>query len=352
MQLDNARFAAIGKVKRRSLVASPNSLVRMKPLRDDSVLPLVIEPAVPDVSLLSWADSNRETIEKLVLHHGALLFRNFRMDSVPHFQEIIGACSISGALEYRFRASPRHEVSGNIYTSTDYPPDQTIFPHNEHSYSPVFPLRVFFYSVTPAESGGETPIGDCRRLLARLTESGIKDRFVKKGGVQYLRNYNDGFGLPWQKVFQTEDRSEVEAYCREHGITWEWKEGARLRTRQVGPAVVRHPRTGEEVWFNHGTFFHVTTLPEDIQKGLRSTFDDEDLPTHTYYGDGDEIEADVLEELRAAYREILLEFPWEPGDVLMVDNVLTVHARNPFRGERLVVVGMAEPTTWKDIGLT
>lgn len=49
----------------------------------------------------------------------------------------------------------------------------------------------------------------------------------------YMRNFGDGFGLPWQTVFQTTEKAKVEAYCRIHDIKVEWKEGERLRTYQV-----------------------------------------------------------------------------------------------------------------------
>jgi len=35
-------------------------------------------------------------------------------------------------------------------------------------------------------------------------------------------------------------------------------------------------------------------------------------------------------------------FPWLTGDVLMLDNMLTAHARDPFEGPRKVVVAMAQ----------
>jgi alpha-ketoglutarate-dependent taurine dioxygenase len=333
-------------VKRRVVSTTSEEWVKAEPLTPDCNLPLLIQPAFAGVDLIAWAKGNREFLEAQVLKHGAVLFRNFEIKSIGEFENFIAAVS-AGAIEYRYRASPRTRVSGNIYTSTEYPADQTIFPHNEHAYSPVFPLRIFFHCVTPAEQGGETPLGDGRRIFQRISPQTVQ-RFIEKQ-VMYVRNYNDGFGLPWQTVFQTTDRAVVEEYGRRHGIQVEWKDSDRLRTRQVGPAVVRHPHTGEPVWFNHATFFHVSTLAPELRDGVLATFTEEDYPTNTYYGDGTPIETAVLQELREVYRQELNIFPWQRRDVLMVDNMLTVHGRRPFVGPRKVVVGMAEPTSWQDV---
>lgn len=343
------RITSLSNVRRQAISGSQKQWIKAELLNPEGPLPLVIQPALQGIDLIAWGKENQEFVEAQVLKHGALLFRGFNIRSVAEFETFIGSVS-GGAVEYRYRASPRSQVSGNIYTSTDYPADQTIFPHNEHAFSPVFPLRIFFHCVTPAEQGGETPIGDCRQVDERLSPQ-VRKRFIEKK-IMYVRNFNDGFGLPWQTVFQTTKRSEVEEYCRLHEMEFEWKEGDRLRTRVVGPAIVRHPRTGEEAWFNHGTFFHVSTLPKELREGMCASFKEEDLPTNTYYGDGTPIEPEVLDELRDAYVQSLVVFPWQRGDILMVDNMLTVHGRRPYVGPRKVVVGMAEPTSWKDVQIT
>lgn len=340
------RLGKLSSVRRKAVSATQEEWVKSGLLYPDESLPLVIQPAIDGVDLLAWARSNKELIENQVLKHGAVLFRGFDIKTVSEFHDFIAAVS-PGAIEYRFRASPRSQVGENIYTSTDYPADQSIFLHNEHSYSPVFPLRLFFFCITPADEQGETPLGDCRQIL-KSTPSDIRERFIEKK-ILYVRNYNDGFGLPWQTVFQTTEKSGVEEYCRKHNIEFEWKGGDRLRTRQVGPATVRHPRTGEEIWFNHGTFFHVSTLPPEIREGILANFKEEDLPTNTYYGDGTPIEPSVLEELRGIYQQEAVIFPWQTGDLLILDNMLAVHGRRPYVGQRKVVVGMAEPTSWKDV---
>jgi alpha-ketoglutarate-dependent taurine dioxygenase len=164
-----------------------------------------------------------------------------------------------------------------------------------------------------------------------------------------VRNYGDGFGLPWQTVYQTEDKAEVEAHCQRSGIELEWKDGNRLRTRAVRNAVARHPDSGELCWFNHATFFHVSTLTPSIREALLEEFSEEDLPTNTYYGDGSPIEPDALDHLRSCYHAETISFPWQVGDLLMLDNMMTAHGRAPFKGERKVLVGMSHLTTWNDV---
>lgn len=170
----------------------------------------------------------------------------------------------------------------------------------------------------------------------------MRERFAEKGWM-YVRNYGDGFGLDWQTAFQTDDRAAVEEHCRRNRIAVEWRDGGRLRTRAVLPATIEHPRTGEVVWFNHATFFHVSTLEAALRDGLLAGFeDDSGLPTNTYYGDGSPIEPETLAALREAYRRETVNFPWQRGDILMLDNILAAHGRAPYEGERRILVGMTE----------
>ena len=327
-------------VKPKTLKLSQEELVKVNYFQDGGTLPLVIQPGVYGLDLVGWTKHHLEFIEKQLLKHGAILFRNFNVNGLVEFEQFIK--TISGELlEYRYRASPRTQINDRIYTSTDYPADQSIFPHNEHAYSPIFPLRIYFYSMTLPQQGGETPIGDTRRIFRRIEKKIVED-FIKKK-VMYIRNYTNGFGLPWQEVFRTTDRGVVEEYCRSQGIEFEWKDNNNLRTRYIGPAVLSHPRTGEKIWFNHATFFHISTLPPSIREGMLAEFKEEDLPNNTYYGDGSVIEPEVLNELRQAYQQEMVIFPWKKGDILLLDNMLTVHARRPYVGRRKILVGMAEP---------
>jgi alpha-ketoglutarate-dependent taurine dioxygenase len=329
-------------IRRRAVTVSQEALTRETYLRPGATLPLVIERGIDNVDLIAWAVQNCEQIERSLLQHGGILFRGFPVSEPETFQEFCRTLS-GQLLEYRERSSPRSIVHGNIYSSTDYPADQTIFLHNEHSYSLTFPSRIYFFCQTPAGSGGETPIADTRKVLQRLNPQ-VVQRFVERKWM-YVRNFGDGFGLSWQTVFQTHDKSAVERYCEAAGIEVEWKPGNRLRTRQVREAIAIHPRTGESIWFNHATFFNVSTLEPRIRETLLAEFAEEDLPNNSYYGDGSPIEPDVLDELRSAYEQERIAFPWRKGDILLLDNMLAAHGRAPYAGERKILVAMAQPVT-------
>lgn len=338
---------SLGAIKRQAVTVSSESLVRFGtlPIGD---LPLVVEPAVQGVDLMAWAASNRELLDEKLKQHGGILFRGFGFEGPENLEAFIRAAS-GQSLEYRERSSPRTAVQGNIYTSTDYPADQPIFLHNENSYQKEWPQKIFFLCKTAPSKGGETPIADVRKVLARIDPE-IRDRFARRGWM-YVRNFGDGFGLSWQTVFQTTDKEAIGHHCKDKGIEAEWKDGDRLRTRAVRTALARHPKTGELVWFNHATFFHVSTLSPAVRDALLEEFEEGELPANTYYGDGSPIEPEVMEHLREAYRAETVSFPWQKGDLLMLDNMLVAHGRAPYSGPREILVGMAEPVSQEQVRL-
>ncbi|MHC5827269.1 MAG: TauD/TfdA family dioxygenase, partial [Nostoc sp.] len=120
--------------RRQGVNLSYTKLIKVTPLLSDNSLPLVLQSIVEGINLGTWVASNQELIAKNLLKHGGILFRNFQVRDVAEFEKIIQTVS-GDLLEYRDRSSPRSLIQGNIYTSTDYPANQTIFLHSENSYA-------------------------------------------------------------------------------------------------------------------------------------------------------------------------------------------------------------------------
>ncbi|HYN84435.1 MAG TPA: TauD/TfdA family dioxygenase [Pyrinomonadaceae bacterium] len=324
---------------RKAISLSPEAVVKTSYLPSGQRTPLVVRPGVEGLDLAEWAASNLGFLETELQRHGAILFRDFGVEAVAGFTKFTRSVAPE-LLEYYERTVHRKVIDDKVYTASEYPAEHPIPMHNEYSFAHVWPLKLWFYCVRPAARGGETTLADSRRVYEMIPPD-VRERFITKR-VMYARNYGEGLDLGWEDVFQTSDRAEVEQYCREAGIPWEWKDGNRLRTRQVRDAVARHPRTGETVWFNQVHLFHVSSLEEGARRSLLTLFREEDLPRHAFYGDGSPIEPEALEAVREAYRRATVRVAWERGDVLMMDNMLVAHGREPFEGERTILVAMAE----------
>jgi hypothetical protein len=53
--------------------------------------------------------------------------------------------------------------------------------------------------------------------------------------------------------------------------------------------------------------------------------------------------AATVEQIYEAYRQEQVAFDWQTGDILMLDNMLCAHGREPFVAPREIAVAMAEP---------
>ncbi|MFJ6808482.1 TauD/TfdA family dioxygenase [Streptomyces anulatus] len=327
-----------GQVARRPVEERPDALVRTGSAPVGRTLPVRVEAVDATVDAAAWVAHDTDMLRGLLDRHGAVLLRGFAATAadLPRVLRPLGGDSVP----YRERSTPRTALGGGVYTSTDHPADQVIALHNENSYQSTFPALLAFHCAVPAESGGATPVADCRRILGRL-DLDVVERFARTG-VCYLRNYHPGIGLPWQRTFGTDDPEEVSAYCARTGIEARWRSDGTLRTRQVQPVLARHPRTGEHVWFNHAAFFHPDGLDPVLRAALRARHPQEDdLPHHVTFGDGSPVPAADLAHVRAAYAAEAVVVPWRAGDVLLVDNLLAAHGREPYQGERRVAVAMA-----------
>jgi alpha-ketoglutarate-dependent taurine dioxygenase len=294
------------------------------------------------------ADADRGKVEpflrsaagdiQAVLHaRGAVLLTGLPLESVKDFVAVRDAL-LPETTPYVEAATPRMDVGQGVFTSTEFPASEEIALHNENSYARTWPGYLVFGCLVPPESRGATTVADVRRVLARIPQEVLEP--FRANGWMLQRTYLPGFGLSWQTAFGTEDPVEVARYCDAGDLEYEWLDGTVLRTRQVRPAFVRHPETGEESWFNHVRFWHPSMLSDDVRELLIEEYGEQALPYRTCYGEGTPIPDADVRLIAEAYEAEKLAPTWRPGTVLLVDNMLAAHGREPYTGTRRIVVSM------------
>jgi alpha-ketoglutarate-dependent taurine dioxygenase len=293
---------------------------------------------------VDWLSEHRRAIDAALTEHGALYFAHAGIRDRADFAALRDIL-FDRLAAYREKATPRTDFGADVFSSTDLPPAQEIRQHNENSYTLVFPGKLLFGCLTAPESGGATTVADVRSVLTALPIP-IVDRMAE-AGWRLTRNYHELVGLPWRTAFGTERRSDVEDYCTANAVDCSWTHDS-LHTEQVRPGIIRHPCTDQPVWFNHASFWSEWALEPEIREVLVTEFGRSGLPFATSYGDGaDLIEAEVA-DINTAYDRATRRRPWARGDLLLVDNLLSSHGRDPFVGARDIVVAMGEPVALAD----
>ena len=348
--------------------------MRLRPHSAENALPLVIEPeaggATTADALATWCETERDQVEALLLEHGALLFRGFDLRDAQRFEEV--ALRLAPNLKNQYLGtSPRNARSTYTFTASELPPHYPIMQHCEMSFLPSAPTRLLFCCTEAPPSGGETPLADCRSVW-RLLRPEVQERFRDRG-VRILRSYGapgQGSKLdPWQlkswpEVFGTTAKEEVEATAAKEGTRCVWRSDGGLQLLREQPAFVKHPVTGDEVWFNHCQVFHgdaarfeyrkiverqrtprgvgVALLLEVLTSAKKRLKRPEDFATHCTYADGSEIPKADIQHLIDVFWEVMVFPKWQRGDLVLIDNFRVSHGRMPFDGPREILVAFTE----------
>ena len=317
--------------------------MRLSTLPDLDTSPIVVEPTTGQQSsvgaLIDWVLSERHEIDEMLHRSGAILFRGFEIEGAASLAQ--AAVSLGGPLQnYVGGDSPRSKAGDKVYNSTEFPPHLPIELHNELSYAGWWPTRIFFCCDIAPETGGQTPIGNSRAIYNALPAD-LRSRFETRG-VRYIQTMHKGVGpqKSWQETFETEDPAIVEAYCKQHGMDYRWTDYG-LKTSIRRQAVITHPVTGEKAWFNQAEHWHAAVKGIRFWDADAAAVDEDRLPAHCTYGDGEPITRSDLETILATTKAAERTFDWQRNDLLMLDNLITAHGRRPFTGARRILVAMA-----------
>ena len=285
-----------------------------------------------------WTADHRTALRALVTEHGALLVRGLGLRDAAETEAVFR--QLGSLMTEREAFAPRQRYAEGVYSSSKWPPNQPMCMHHELSYALEPPGLMLFACLTAAASGGATPVADSPTVLDALPAD-LARRFEREGWL-LIRNYNEDIGASLADAFGSDERHTIEDYCRAHAIDFEWRPDGGLRTRQRRGAVVRHPVTGRRCWFNQIAFLNEWTLDPELREYLVDVYGADGLPFNTRFGNGDPIGADVIQTINATYDAHTVRQRWAAGDLLIVDNIRTAHAREAFEGPREIVVGMAD----------
>ena len=319
-----------------------------------SPLNVDVRPGKPPMLLVAapddaprWAAEHRDALGAAVAEHGSLLIRGLRLRDAAETEAVFRR--LGSLMSEKEAFAPRRRYSDGVYSSSKWPPNQPMCMHHELSYVLEFPCLMLFACLFAPTDGGATPVADSPTVLHALPTDLIK-RFEKVGWL-LIRNYND-IGASVADAFGTDDRGAVESYCRAHAIDFEWRPEGALRTRQRRSAVVPHPINDRRCWFNQIAFLNEWTLDPELREYLVDVYGEDGLPFNTRFGNGDPIGADIVQTINETYEAHTVCERWEAGDLLLVDNIRTAHARESFEGPREVVVAMADAVHLADCSPT
>lgn len=318
--------------------------------------PLVIEPAQESPrpeEFLTLIDENNEYFRNQLLKYGAILFRNFPVHNEHDFSKVIKRLNLGKFLDYIGGDSPRNKITEGIYTSTEAPPSIKIPLHNELSFVNNHPKHIYFYCQIAPQKDGETIIGDARKIYAAVDEK-IRQRFNEKRLKYVSCYYQTSFLIDlinkiqkshktWLDVFETDCKMEVERKCRENDFTFKWNQNNWIQLSQVRPATMQHPITQEQCWFNQAHLFDFN--PKLIgwwrYLGAKLLYCREHMRLHEiFFADNSKVPRQDLYHIMDVLDENTVAFPWQKGDVLILDNILAMHGRAPFTGKRRVLAAM------------
>jgi len=305
--------------------------------------PMLRAEATGDPS--GWAAEHRDALRAVVAEHGAVLVRGLGLHDAAETTAVFRRLATTLMTE-REAFARRQVYADGVYSSATWPANQQMCMHHELSYRLEVPSLLLFGCLGAPTRGGATAVSDSPTVLEALPRD-LTERFERDGWL-LTRSYNDEIGATLAEAFGTEDRGAIESYCRANAIEFAWQPDGELRTWQRRSAVVRHPVTGKRCFFNQIAFLNEWTIAEEIREYLVDVYGADGLPFNTGFGTGESLTAEIVDVINAVYEANTVREPWQPGDLMLVDNIRTAHSREAYEGSREILVGMAEPVRLYD----
>jgi hypothetical protein len=300
---------------------------------DDSVFPSVVlnESQFNTIEATNgWIRANLSTIEAELKTSGAVLFRGFPINSAETFDAFSAAF---GYESFTYQESLSNAVRINfterVFTANEAPKEVEIFLHHEMAQTPISPDKLFFFCKSAADQGGATPICRSDQLFKALEAENpeLAKSFENKGVIYTTHmpsadDINSGQGRSWTSTLSVDTKEQAEDKLAELGYTWEWQTDNSLKAiTPILPAVL--DLDGMKVFYNQLVAAYMGW------KGVR-----ENPSSALTFGDGSDIPKEGLERIAELSKNFTFDVQWQDGDVVLLDNKISMHGRRPYSGER------------------
>ncbi|XP_078598384.1 dapdiamide synthesis protein DdaC-like [Branchiostoma floridae x Branchiostoma japonicum] len=332
---------------RRYLVGSdsPGVPELLQPPRE-GFPPVYVPAGSGEFSPEDWAVAARCVSREVVdgTGVGAVLLRGLPLRTDSDFSRFVNNLSLK-PMSYEGGTAQRDNVGENVDTASKEHPAMSIEPHNEMAYTNYYPEKIIFYCHEPAEpdQGGETVMVDVRQILRKL-DSAVVGKF-RKLGIRYCRympergDFFHGYNS-WRETFRTDSRDEVERYLSARGMAWQWGQDGSVSWWYNLPAMTLYK--GEWLWFNQAHVNNADFLTAHPDYDSTKPVPPDMTDANTQYGDGSEIEPEVLQHIRDVTWQAAVGFQLQRRDVLLLNNMYIQHGRLGFTGNRRLLVYLAE----------
>ncbi|KAG7693178.1 hypothetical protein KL930_004737 [Ogataea haglerorum] len=255
-------------------------------------------------------------------NHGVVVLRHTGTtdpEVISRYVEAIATSSGDAEFEQTGATAKRTIVTPHLSTANEGPSGMTIYQHNEFSRFLKYPSKLFFVCTRYKASGGSTPLVHGGELFAALEQ--IYPDFLTELGNK---------GLTWRR------RRKKPAF-------W-WRNlsaGTTTSTRTTTSSVVQHSKPIRSYKASETESYPV------LFNSIVAYYGDAKFKSNAYhktaaleYDNSMPIPEKYLDELVEQSIKLAYHHEWQEGDIAIVDNLQVSHGREPWAGERHILVSM------------
>ncbi|KAG7763436.1 hypothetical protein KL931_005110 [Ogataea haglerorum] len=285
-------------------------------------------------------------------NHGVVVLRHTGTtdpEVISRYVEAIATSSGDAEFEQTGATAKRTIVTPHLSTANEGPSGMTIYQHNEFSRFLKYPSKLFFVCTRYKASGGSTPLVHGGELFAALeqiypdflTELGNKGLYMKQTWPLETDN-----NTAWRDYFcfgRNLDRDED------------------LETQKKKASVLGEEFVSRDYYFDENNDLIVGQHSKPIRSYKASETESYPVLFNSivaYYGDAKfksnayhktaaleydnsmPIPEKYLDELVEQSIKLAYHHEWQEGDIAIVDNLQVSHGREPWAGERHILVSM------------